>query len=160
MRYFIHIITAKERLVDHDGSDFTDLASARAEASQSARDLMAEELRCGRPVPFAWQVQVADTEGNVLITVPFSSLVFGELMATQLAGSSRPITPAAHLALIERAKVTFAGARRTNAEIKNGLIELRNQLRTLARYSSTFGDVFEDRPARTLEGGIDPAKTS
>lgn len=160
MRYFIHIITAKERLVDPDGSQFTDLAAARAEASQSARDLMAEELRCGRPVPFAWQVQVADPEGNVLITVPFSSLVFGELLATQLAHNSRPMTLEAHLALIERAKVTFARARHMNVEITNGLTELRNQVRALAGYSGTLGDAFQDRPAQTLEGGIDPAKTS
>ena len=60
MRYFIHIITNKERLVDPDGSEFADLEAARAEVSQSARDLMAEELRGGRSVPFGWQVQVAD----------------------------------------------------------------------------------------------------
>jgi len=160
MRYFIHIITAQERLVDPDGTEFTDLASARAEASQSARDLMAEELRCGRPVPFAWQVQVADEAGNVLLILPFSSLVFSELVAAEVSRSNRPITPEAHLALIERARVTFARARRTNAEIKNGLTELRNQLRRLARYSSTLGDQFQDRPAHSLDGGIDPAKSS
>ena len=76
---------------------------------------MAEELRCGRPVPFAWQAQVADDEGNVLLTLPFSSLVFSEVVAAEVSRSSHPITPEAHLALIERAKVTFARARRTNA---------------------------------------------
>jgi hypothetical protein len=140
MRYFIHVVTARERLVDPDGSEFTDLASARAEATQSARDLMAEELRCGRPVPFAWQAQVADEEGNVLVSLPFASLVFSDVIAAQLSRSSRPTSPEAHLALIERAKVTFAHARSTTAEIKDGLIELRNQLRRLAHYNSALGN--------------------
>jgi hypothetical protein len=93
MRYFIHILTDKERLIDPDGSEFADLAAARAEASQSARDLMAEELRCGRPVPFTWQAQVADDEGNVLLTLPFARLVFSELIAAQLSRISCPTSP-------------------------------------------------------------------
>jgi len=140
MRYFIHIITDQERLVDPDGGEFADLESARAEASQSARDLMAEELRCGRPVPFAWRAQVADDEGNVLLSLPFARLVFSEVIAAQLSRTSRPTSPEAHLALIERAKATFARAKSTNAEIKNGLIELRNQVRRLAQYSSALGN--------------------
>jgi len=139
MRYFIHVITDKERIIDPDGGEFTDLQSARAEASQSARDLMAEELRCGRPVPFAWQVQVADDDGNVLLTLPFARLVFTEAIAAQLR-TTRATSPEAHLALIERAKATFARARSTNAEIRDGLIELRNQVRRLAQYTSALGN--------------------
>jgi len=160
MRYFIHIVTAQERLIDPDGSEFTDLASARAEATQSARDLMAEELRCGRPVPFAWQAQVADEEGKVLLTLPFASLVFSDMIAVQLSRISRPTSTAAHLALIERAKVTFARARSTNAEIKDGLAELRNQLRRLARYNSALGNGSYADPAQTPQGGIDSGKSS
>src|SRR5262245_27015857 len=159
MRYFIHIVTAQERLMYPDGSEFADLASARAEATQSARDLMAEELRCGRPVPFAWQAQVADEAGNVLLTLPFASLVFSDVMAVQLSRISRPTSPAAHLALIERAKVTFARARSTNAEIKDGLAELRNQLRRLARYNSALGNGSYGEPAQTPQGGIDSGKS-
>jgi hypothetical protein len=140
VRCFIHIITDEERLIDPDGGEFTDLESARAEASQSARDLMAEELRCGRPVPFAWQTQVADSDGNILLTLPFARLVFSELIAAQLSRTVRPTSPEAHLALIERAKATFARARTTNAEIRDGLTELRNQLRRLAQYSSALGN--------------------
>src|SRR5262249_33448965 len=140
MRYFIHIITNEERLIDPDGGEFTDLESARAEASQSARDLMAEELRCGRPVPFAWQAQVADGAGNVLLNLPFARLGFRQGIAPQFAGTGRPTSAEAHLALIERAKTTFARARTTNAEIRDGLSELRNQLRRLAQYSGALGN--------------------
>jgi len=140
MRYFIHVVTDKERLVDPDGGEFSDLATACEEASQSARDLMAEELRSGRPVPFGWQAQVADAGGKILLSLPFAHLVFGELLAAQLSKMSRPTAPEAHLALIERAKATFTRARNTNAEIRNGLSELRSQLRRLARYNSLLGN--------------------
>jgi len=89
-------------------------------------------------VPFDWQAQVADHEGNVLLSLAFAQLVFGEVITSQLSSISRPTTPAAHLALIERAKTTFARARATNAEIKDNLTELRKHLRTLAQYNTAL----------------------
>src|SRR5262245_23723471 len=133
MRYFIHIITDQERLIDPDGGEFADLDCARAEASQSARDLMAEELRRGRPVPFGWKVQLAAADGTILLTLPFARLVFSEAIARQLPTTIRPTSSEAHLALIERTKVTFARAKSTNAEIRDGLTELRSQLHRLAQ---------------------------
>ena len=51
MRYYFHILNERERIRDHDGEEFESLASATDEATQSARDLIAEELRCGRGCP-------------------------------------------------------------------------------------------------------------
>jgi len=133
MRYFIHIVTDQERVVDPDGGEFLDLGSARAEACQCARDLMAEELRSGRPVPFAWRVQVAGEDGTVHFTVPFAHLVFTGSVADAVTNASRRMTPAYDLLLVERAKATFARARQSNAEIRTGLVELRNHLRQLTR---------------------------
>jgi len=107
---------------------------------QSARDLMAEELRCGRPIPLAWQVQVADEERKVLLTLPFARLVFSEVIAAQISGMSRAIPPEAHLALIEPAKATFLRARKSNGDIKKSLTELRSHLRRLGRLSSALGN--------------------
>jgi hypothetical protein len=42
--------------------------------------------------------------------------------------------------LIERAEATFARARQSNAEIKTGLAELRNQVRQLARLGGALGN--------------------
>ena len=79
-------------------------------------------------------------------SLPFASLVFIDVMVTQLSRSSRPDSPEAHLALIERAEVTFARARSTNAEIKDKLTELRNQVRRLAYYNSALGNgLYRDR---------------
>jgi hypothetical protein len=132
MRYFIHIVTDEERVVDPEGGDFSDLTSARAEAMQSARDLMAEELRCGRPVPFGWRALVADEEGCIVLTLPFSRLVFGETAPTRL----RRKPPEVDLLLIERAKATFARARKSHADINDGLKQLRTHVRQLAEYTT------------------------
>src|SRR5262245_46883015 len=140
MHYFIHIVTDHERIVDPEGADFPDLASARAEAMQSARDLMAAELRDGRPVPFGWRAQVADEDGTVVLTVPFSRLVFSEEIAGDLVRITRPKSSEVDLLLIERAKATFARARKSHADIRNGLNELRTQVRQLARYATALGN--------------------
>lgn len=138
MHYFIHIVTDHERIVDPEGADFPDFASARAEAMQSARDLMAAELRDGRPVPFGWRVQVADEDGTVVLTLPFSRLVFSEEVA-HLVRINRPRSSEVDLLLIERAKATFARARKSHADIRNGLNELTSQVRQLARYATALG---------------------
>jgi hypothetical protein len=101
---------------------------------------MAEELRCGRPVPFGWRAQVADEAGKVLLTIPFARLVFSEAIAEVLSKIPRAQSLEAHIMLIERAKETFARARRTNVEIRVGLDELRNQVRRLRRYTSAVGN--------------------
>jgi hypothetical protein len=75
-----------------------------------------------------------------LLTLPFAGLVFSEVIAAQLSGTVPPTSPEAHLALIERATATFAPAKNTNAEIRDGLTEFRNQLRRLAQYSSALGN--------------------
>ena len=139
MRYFIHIVTDQERIVDPEGAEFSDLATARTEAGQSARDLMAEELRSGRSVPFGWRAQLADEEGTILATLPFAELVFGEGIPNQMLRTTRTTSPEMHMALIERAKVTFARARANHSEIRTGLDELRTQLRRLAQYTGALG---------------------
>ena len=139
MRYFIHIVTDRERLVDPEGAEFPDLATARSEARQSARDLMAEELRCGRPVPFGWRAQLADDEDTILATLVFAELVFSEGTRQQMVQTSPKTSPEMHLALIERAKVTFARARKSHSEIRSGLEELRSHLRRLAQYTGALG---------------------
>lgn len=133
MRYFIHIVTANERIRDPEGAEFDSLASARDEASRSARDLMADELRAGRTLPLGWLVQIEDETERIAFTIKFATLVLGGAEA-----SWRPPMFAQDLALIERAKATFAKARKNHAEIKLGLDGLRNEVRKLAQYSAAL----------------------
>jgi hypothetical protein len=139
MRYFIHIVTDEERVLDPDGAEFPGFDSAKAEACQGARDLMAEELRCGRPVPFGWRAQVCGEDGEVLFTIPFAHLVFADELAERAARAPRARTQESDLMLIERAKATFARARKGHAEIRTGLAELRSQVQQLARINDALG---------------------
>src|SRR5215475_5331280 len=75
MRCFIHIVTDTEFLRDWEGEDFSDRQEAAQEAAQVARDLMAEELRKGNPLPVRWKVLLALTDDTVLMSIPFSQLI-------------------------------------------------------------------------------------
>src|SRR5262245_17046057 len=77
MRYFLHIFTGSKVIADPEGAEFEDLAAAEAEAVLSARDLIAEELRCGRPFPRHWQARIASADGAMLRSIPFASLTDG-----------------------------------------------------------------------------------
>jgi hypothetical protein len=133
MRYFIHIVTDSERIVDPDGEDFADLGSARSEASQSARELMAGELTAGRPVPFGWRVHITDVHDQVLLAIPFAALVFGDSPPYSAQYKfPRVATPE----LVERARATMHKADRANGDLRHGLMELWSQLRTLSRMNA------------------------
>jgi hypothetical protein len=78
MRYFKHIVTDNERIADREGQEYPDLESARSDASQGAREIMADELLAGRAVPLGWRVQIADPDGAIVMTISFVALVLGE----------------------------------------------------------------------------------
>jgi len=75
MRCFIHVVTGERFLRDEDGADFPNLRAAAAEAAQSARDLMAEELRNGNVLPVSWKVLLSSPDDTVLMSLPFSQFV-------------------------------------------------------------------------------------
>ena len=75
MRCFIHVVTGERFLRDEDGADFPNLQAAAAEAAQSARDLMAEELRNGNVLPVSWKVLLSSPDDTVLMSLPFSQFV-------------------------------------------------------------------------------------
>ena len=80
---------------------------------QQAVDLMAEELRCGRPVPLDWRVQIADEFGVVVNTSKFASLLFGDHRRPERQPGNRMLDAM----LMERAKATFARVRRSHSAI-------------------------------------------
>jgi len=75
VRCFIHIVTDTEFIRDSEGEDFSDQQVAAQEVAQVARDLMAEELRKGRPLPVRWKVLLALADDTVLMSLPFSQLI-------------------------------------------------------------------------------------
>jgi hypothetical protein len=75
MRCFVHIVTDTEFIRDWEGEDFADRQVAAQEAAQVARDLMAEELRKGRPLPVRWKVLLTLADDTVLRSLSFSELI-------------------------------------------------------------------------------------
>jgi hypothetical protein len=139
MHCFIHIVTDEQRIVDPEGEEFADLEAARLGASQSARDLMANELVAGRPVPFGWRVQVADLDGTVLLTIPFASLAFGQTVGMEGWKFPRVAGPE----VLGRARATMLKAHHANGDVLRSIGELWSHLRTLSDVNATLGKTFK-----------------
>jgi hypothetical protein len=77
MLCYINIVTDTTFIRDPEGAEFADLASAQEEAAQSARDLMADQLRQGQPAPLHWKALVMSDHETVLLTIPFHTLAHG-----------------------------------------------------------------------------------
>src|SRR5262245_54171954 len=135
MRYYFHILTDRERLRDPDGEEFSSLDAAREEATQSARDLIAEKLRCGQAVPSRWRIQIALKDETIVETVPFASLLLGHEASppprTQVRGRN-------HREVIARAQATFTRAQNATVEIGSHLTELMDNLETLSQLNEAF----------------------
>lgn len=74
-RYFMHIRNANARLDDPDGGEFADLARAKVEALESARELISQCVLQGRPLGLHRVFEIVDGNGQVLATVPFSGAI-------------------------------------------------------------------------------------
>jgi hypothetical protein len=75
MRCFLHVVNDTMLVRDVEGEDFSDLDAAAQEAAQLARDLMAEELRRGKPLPVRWRVLLTTADDTVLLSLPFTHLI-------------------------------------------------------------------------------------
>jgi uncharacterized protein DUF6894 len=73
-RFFLHIRDGAQLIVDHDGSLLPDLATAHREATQGARDILAEHLRAGKPLN-GQQIEITDEGGTLLAVVTFKSVM-------------------------------------------------------------------------------------
>src|SRR5262245_14076886 len=117
MHLYLHVVTDSERIIDPDGQEFATLDAARHEACQSARELVASELLAGRPLPFAWHIQISDTEGAVRASVDFSALLF------EGKDPARPWPAASTVELIARTREIVTKTQQRRADIHRGLGE-------------------------------------
>jgi hypothetical protein len=65
MRYHFNICEGAAIIPDDEGSDFSTLEAARAEARLIVRDLASDDIRNGLPAQ-AWRVEIATSDGRVL----------------------------------------------------------------------------------------------
>src|SRR5262245_12934247 len=75
MLYLFNVMMAKGEIADPEGSEFSCLDDARAEAKQIARELAAEELQQGRPIEPDWRIDVTDQFGSLQTVVRFQSIL-------------------------------------------------------------------------------------
>jgi hypothetical protein len=73
--FFLHIRDGPAVAHDPEGSDLPDLAAARTEAIQSARELMSQGVLDKGRLGIDRLVEIADEAGQVLLCVPFREAI-------------------------------------------------------------------------------------
>ena len=137
MRFFIHVFNGSQIIDDPEGAEFPDLDAAVFEAAQSARDLIADQLRRGNPVPARWEARVADEDGVVLEVIPLAALVApdDDLTMPDPNGNRETQKDACFATLFARAKASAERSRSLNIEIQATMTDIRAQLRALSASS-------------------------
>ncbi len=74
-QYFLHIRNGDARHDDLDGGYFADLASAKVEAVEGAREIISECVLSGLPMGLHRVFEIVDGNGQILATVPFSEAI-------------------------------------------------------------------------------------
>jgi hypothetical protein len=73
-RYHLHLFDDCN-VMDLEGAIFPDVEAAQHVANRSARHLMAENVKEGRPLDLSHRIDVADDCGMVVATVSFRNLI-------------------------------------------------------------------------------------
>jgi hypothetical protein len=74
-RYFFNIRDDQGIVRDEEGMDLPDLQSAREEAQDSARELLAETVRSRQPIDHK-RIEVVDEGGTVVENIKFRDLLY------------------------------------------------------------------------------------
>ena len=74
-RFYINVRNGMGYSHDAEGRDLPDLETARNEALEGARELMAAELREGRTLRLSDTVEIEDADRRQLLILPFREAV-------------------------------------------------------------------------------------
>ena len=77
-RFYLHICDRGSKIEDDEGYEFANVDAAREEALESARELMASDLREGKPLRLDRSFVVSDDGGMDLFTVQFRDALASE----------------------------------------------------------------------------------
>jgi hypothetical protein len=73
-RFYFHIMKGDELIPDDEGTELPDVAAATREALKSARELLAEAIKVGKPkVPDA--LVIADEAGRTVEVLPLAAVL-------------------------------------------------------------------------------------
>jgi Domain of unknown function (DUF6894) len=74
-RYFLHVVNGDDRTEDPDGAEFVDLAAAKREAIECARELVSRLVLAGSPLVLGRHFQIANKDGQVVARVSFGDAI-------------------------------------------------------------------------------------
>lgn len=83
MRFFFDVVTANGKAADPEGREFQNLKQATDEAKWSAREIVIDQLRQGRPFPSLWKVEIVDDRGLVALILAFGDIVQEDLKSAK-----------------------------------------------------------------------------
>jgi hypothetical protein len=73
--YYFHVKEGAGLLSDPEGSHLPDLAAARREAIEGARQLISAAVLTGEPLGLGREMQVEDEDGTTLLTLRFRDVI-------------------------------------------------------------------------------------
>jgi len=73
--FFFHLRQGTKLIRDPEGVCLPDITSARAEAIQSARELVAESTTRSARIGLEWQFEISNEAGETVAIVPFRQAV-------------------------------------------------------------------------------------
>lgn len=62
-------------VLDEEGVDLPDLATAMAHAVRGAREMIAADVIAGKPIDQSYHVEIADRSGHVLKSIRYGDMV-------------------------------------------------------------------------------------
>jgi hypothetical protein len=74
MRYYLNVRTVDGLIVDKEGIELPDLGDVAEEASQAARDIVADRVKHGEKVDDG-VFEVVDQAGVMVMTIPIRSVL-------------------------------------------------------------------------------------
>ena len=74
-RYFFHLRDGDDRLLDSDGVELPNPASAAAQALKEARGLLGEEVRANGRLQLYLRIDVEDENGTIIHSLAFDQAV-------------------------------------------------------------------------------------
>ena len=72
--YYLHIRDGEQLIRDEEGVELPSVMSAKSEAEQAARELLAEKVRAGDIID-GQEFEIYDAWGNRMLNVPFRSVL-------------------------------------------------------------------------------------
>jgi hypothetical protein len=70
-KFHFHTVLNGIRIIDDEGGDFENLGDATHEAIFSLREILADNLKKGRPIELT-SIEIAGEDGQVLMQVPYT----------------------------------------------------------------------------------------